>query len=129
MEKVLEKKILIIDDSEEDREIMMRFLSKAGYKNLCFACNGVEGIGLAKKELPDLIILDIVMPQKDGAQVAKLLAQDTVTRNIPIIFVTSLVREGETQGGATRVFGKPFQPEELMKKIEKTFAELPEDAE
>lgn len=128
MENVLEKKILIIDDSEADQEIMRRFLSKMGYRNLFTTSSGTDGIHLARTEKPDLIILDIVMPQKDGAQVAKLLAQDTVTRNIPIIFVTSLVRDGEMQGGSTRVFGKPFNIEELAKKIEKIFKEMPEDA-
>jgi CheY-like chemotaxis protein len=128
MQNVLEKKILIIDDSEADQEIMKRFLSKTGYQNIFTASNAADGIHLARTEKPALIILDIVMPQKDGAQTAKLLSQDSVTKDIPIIFVTSLVRDGEMQGGSTRVFGKPFNIEELAKKIEKVFSEMPEDA-
>ena len=123
MEKTMAKKILVIDDNEEDREIMKRFLRKAGYANLSFAQNGTEGIQLARQEKPDLIILDIVMPQKDGTQVARLLGQDATTHNIPIIFVTSLVRDGENQGGATRVFGKPFNAMAFLEKVGEVLSE------
>lgn len=115
----MDKKILIIDDSDDDREIMKRFLEKAGYRNLLFASDGLEGAALARREKPDLVILDIVMPKKEGPEVADALRKDPVTRNIPVLFVTSLVRPGENQGGSTRVFSKPFDESGLLEKLKK----------
>ena len=114
----MEKKILVIDDNPDDREIMERFLTKAGFKQLSFAENGLEGAHKARAERPDLIIMDIVMPQKNGPDTAELLRQDSLTSRIPVIFVTSLVRPGESQGGMTRVFAKPFDNSAILNKIQ-----------
>lgn len=66
-----DKKVLIIDDSEQDRKILTRFLKKAGYENIVFAGHGEEGVRKAKEEEPYLIVLDTVLPDIVGFEVCK----------------------------------------------------------
>ena len=89
------KKILIIDDSEQDQKIIKWILVKGGYEDLIFAGSGEEGVALARKEKPDLIITDLMMPKTSGAEVNNILKRDASTRNIPILFNTSLVDPAE----------------------------------
>ena len=118
------KKILVIDDSPTERHFLTEILSKNNYQVIT-AVNGEEGIEKARKELPDLILMDVVMPGLNGYQATRTLTRDEQTKHIPIIVCTSKGQEtdkiwGLRQGAADYVV-KPVNPEELLKKI----AELP----
>ena len=67
----MEKKILIIDDNEQDRKIMQRFLNKAGYEEILMAETGEEGVKKAESEKPDLVIIDTMLPGIDGFEVCR----------------------------------------------------------
>ena len=117
------KKILVVDDERDVLTVLERRLSKAGY-DVVKAQNGTEALKLAKSEFPDLILLDILMPDINGADVAAVLKKDPLTQKIPIIFLTCLyTRADETQQGhevAGNFFiAKPFNPDELLTEIKK----------
>jgi len=117
------KKILVIDDNADFCEITRLYLHHTWRYRVLTAQNGREGIDLAKKHKPDVILLDIKMPVMDGGKVAEFLMEDSSTSNIPIIFLTGLVMQDEVKerGGfiAGRPFvAKPFRLEELTERIE-----------
>lgn len=109
---VAQQKILIIDDTPANIQIMHTVLGNA-YSTF-FATSGREGITLAQKELPDLILLDIMMPGMDGYAVCRELKADPLTGQIPIIFITAMTHiEDEMKGlelGAIDYITKPFSP-------------------
>lgn len=114
------KKILVIDDSPTERHFLTEILSKNNYQVIT-AVNGEEGVEKARKELPDLILMDVVMPGLNGYQATRTLTRDEQTKHIPIIVCTSKGQEtdkiwGLRQGAADYVV-KPVNPEELLKKI------------
>jgi CheY-like chemotaxis protein len=106
------QKILIIDDTPANIQILHAVLGDA--YNTFFATNGRDGIAMARKELPDLILLDIMMPGMDGYAVCAELKGDPLTGPIPIIFITAMSTvEDETKGlelGAIDYITKPFSP-------------------
>ena len=116
------KKILIADDEAHILTLLEARLSKAGY-SVIKAATGIEAVALAKKELPALIISDILMPDIDGGEVSKILESDPATKDIPIIFLTALLRK-EEEKGREKVSGryfiaKPFDAVELLRVVEK----------
>lgn len=115
------KKILIIEDEKSVLNNIQTLLEEEGYLPLT-AADGEKGIEIAKKELPDLIICDIMMPKKDGYAVLQELAEDKSTKGIPFIFLTAKVehidlRKGMELGADDYLF-KPFKLDELLKSIE-----------
>lgn len=112
--------ILIIDDSPTNIEVLSSTLTNAGYKVLT-EVNGLSGIDKVKRNPPDLILLDIMMPQLDGFETCRLLQADPSTKDIPIIFITSLSDvEEKIKGlylGAVDYITKPFQPEEVLARV------------
>ena len=92
------------------------------------AKNGQSAIRIAKKQLPDVILLDILMPEMDGYEVLSFLKSDEETRNIPVIFVTGLINpEDEKKGldmGAADYISKPFDAENVRMKIQKQIEKL-----
>jgi len=89
------------------------------------AASGEEGLALAKKLQPDLILLDIMMPDMSGPEVAEELLLDSRTKDIPIVFVTALVRKDEVKKeaglmGGREFIAKPVSREELIRRIETT---------
>jgi twitching motility two-component system response regulator PilH len=87
------KKILIVDDSATDRQFLLEVLSKQGYQCVT-AQNGDEGIAKSKSELPDLILMDIIMPGTDGFKATRSITRDEATKHIPVIPpLTSTIRE------------------------------------
>ncbi len=116
-------KILMIDD-EEDLAFFVRVnLEKTGKFTVLTATRGLEGIKLAKSEKPDLILLDLVMPEMDGGQVAAQLLANTSTKNIPIIFLTALAEKEQVEAYEGKIGGrdyiaKPVTSEELIVRIE-----------
>ncbi len=117
------KKILIIDDEEDICRFTKRLLERSGKFTAEVTLDSKEGIRLAKSDKPDLILLDINMPILDGGAVAQELAEDESTRQIPIVFITGLMRKEELdkEGRVNKHYflPKPISPDDLFDKIEK----------
>jgi CheY-like chemotaxis protein len=111
------KKILLIDDNEQELMILKRLLNQAGYENLVFADGGDEGIEKAKAEKPDLIVLDINMPKRIGIEISQIIKQDPTIKNIPIIYYTNLILPHEQYAGANDVFPKASCSNEIIVRI------------
>ena len=115
------KKILIADDEEIIRKTVERSLAGQPFE-LIYAFDGVEALKKAGQEKPDLILLDIQMPHKDGRQVIQALRQAVETKSIPVIMLTAL---GDTldkiagfELGADDYITKPFDPKVLLRRIQ-----------
>lgn len=112
--------ILIVDDTPANLRLLSHVLSKKGYGYI-EALNGKEAVKLAREKKPDLILLDIMMPEMNGYEVIKELKADDFTKDIPIIFLSSLTDtddkiEGFKSGGVDYIT-KPFQKEETLARI------------
>src|SRR5512139_2863016 len=123
------KKILIVDDERDIVRAVMIRLQSRGYEVVA-AFDGAQGVFMAHKEKPDLIILDIRMPAGDGFSVAQRLKRSIHTFTIPIIFLTgSPEKNAEEKAmalGARFYIKKPYDPEELLDAIKRA---LEEDSE
>ena len=121
------KNILIIEDNEDIRENVAEILSLSDYKVIT-ATNGKDGIETAQKNLPDLIICDIMMPGVDGYGVLHVLHKLPETQNIPFIFLTSKSERSDFRAamelGADDYITKPFSGNELLNAIESRFKKL-----
>jgi len=119
---MMQKKVLIVDDEEDVLRVVGRRLSDAGYA-VIQASNGKEAILLAKKQQPNLIILDIIMPEMDGGEAAQILKSDPLTKNIPILFLTCLLTKEEEKTekiiAGSYFIAKPYNPEELMREVKR----------
>ena len=115
-------KVLIIDDEEDIRRFAAVSLSKLGGMTVLEAASGPEGITKARTELPDAILLDVMMPLIDGPATLQSLKNDPVTAKIPVIFLTAKAMDDELtrlkELGAAGVLVKPFDPVELPKQVE-----------
>jgi len=113
------KKILLIDDDKENLNLLARMLQPL-FQPLT-ASSGREGIQLAVREQPDLVLLDVNMPEMDGFEVCTKLREQPATRNIPIIMLTTVTGlDSRVKGlelGADDYIGKPFQSKELIARI------------
>ncbi|PIW69168.1 MAG: response regulator [Ignavibacteriales bacterium CG12_big_fil_rev_8_21_14_0_65_30_8] len=113
-------KILIIDDLKENVFMLQHRLEKENYV-IISANNGEKGIEIAKQEEPDLILLDIMMPGKNGIEVCKELLEMESTKNIPIIMVTAKVGADDIkiglEAGAFDYIKKPFNQIELLARV------------
>jgi len=119
------KKILIIDDEPQILMLSGIRLKANGYA-VVTASSGEEGLKMAKKELPDLVLLDQIMPDLDGMDVLNRLKKDSVTKYIPVLMFTAdtkgvKIGEVQIQGAADCLF-KPFSPEELLTKIKEVLS-------
>ena len=123
------KKVLIIDDEQDSIEYSSTILKKEGISSI-FATNGQEGLDKAKKEKPDLILLDIQMPKMDGMEVFENLCRDDTTKGIPVIMITGIREKVGIDFKAKdleKLFGvkprgyleKPVVPKELLKLVKK----------
>ncbi|MEW6100858.1 MAG: response regulator [Candidatus Omnitrophota bacterium] len=117
------KKILVVDDEKEIRELIKEKLSKSDF-NILTASNGKEAVEICKAEQPDLVLLDVAMPQMDGYQACQKLRDEKKTRNIPVLFLTGKdlapesVLERCNTLSASGFVSKLSTLEELLKKIE-----------
>lgn len=113
-------KILVVDDSPTERHVLVELLTQNGYQVIT-AENGEAGIEVAKAELPDLILMDVVMPGLNGYQATRTLTRDEKTKNIPVIVCTSKSQETDKiwglRQGAQDYMTKPINAEELLAKI------------
>jgi len=115
------KKILIVDDEPQLVEMVKMRLEASGYE-IISAHDGQEGLDKAKKEKPDLIILDLMLPKIDGYKVCRMLKFDEKYKKIPIILFSARAQEedkkmGEEVGADTYIT-KPFDPKVLLGKIQ-----------
>ena len=116
------KKILIIEDNERNRAILRDILVFSGYEVL-EAATGREGIELARKEIPALVLLDIQMPGMDGYEVGRTLKGDAKTSGIIVVAVTSYAMEGDKDKilatGIDDYVSKPYDVMELLELVKK----------
>ena len=102
------RKVLCVDDSAADLSALRKILNDANI-NVVFATNGKDAIQYARAEMPDLIFLDIVMPDMDGFKVMRELQKDPSTRDIPVVFVSSKSQKAD-QAWAKMQGGRGFVP-------------------
>lgn len=115
------KKILIVDD-EQDIVESLKFVLEASNFTCYTADNGEDGLRMAKEIVPDLIILDVMMPKINGYKISRLLKYDAKYKNIPILMVTARSQEEDKligeETGADEYITKPFELDEVVKKVE-----------
>ena len=100
-------KILVVDDEEKFTKLYSTILMKEGYEVLT-ASGAQKGFDLAVAARPNLILLDIMMPSVDGAEALETLSEDARTKHIPVIFLTSLIKEGEADDAQGEVGGREY---------------------
>lgn len=135
------KKVLVVDDNPTMQKITERLLTRNGYKTV--ACwYGEECVNRAKAERPDVIIMDVILPDGDGKEFAKQLMEDKRTKDIPIIFATNTVDLEDDKGYEVfningvlyRAFAKPLHNQKVVSVIRKEInrkkfgGELPKEA-
>lgn len=115
-------KVMVVDDSATERHVLGAILGKKGYQ-VVFAVNGEQAVENSKLELPDLILMDVVMPGLNGFQATKVITRDPATQHIPIIICTTKGQETDKiwgiRQGAKDYITKPISPAELLEKIAK----------
>jgi twitching motility two-component system response regulator PilH len=114
------RKILIVDDSPTERHVLNDMLTNAGYEVIA-SDNGEDAIVRAKRERPDAILMDIVMPGLNGFQATRAISRDPETKAIPIIICTSKAQETDKiwglRQGARNYVVKPINRDDLLAKI------------
>ena len=113
-------RILIVDDSPSQLLGLKRVVEKLGHEALT-AEDGAAGVEAAKRELPDLILMDVVMPNLNGFQATRTISKDPTTAHIPVVLVTTKDQETDKvwgmRQGAKDYVTKPVDGAELLKKI------------
>ncbi len=114
------QKILIVDDSLSQRVVLSAILAEQGYE-IVTANDGEEAVVKAKSEMPDLIVMDVVMPKLNGFQATRAITTDETTWHIPIILLTSKDMESDRvwgmRQGATAFLHKPVDPDALLAMV------------
>ena len=120
------KKILLVEDNEMNRDMLSRRLTKRGF-NVVIAVDGREGIDLATKEIPDVILMDMSLPEVDGWEATKRIKANDATKRIPLIALTAHAmagdREKALQAGCDDYDTKPIDFQRLLEKIEKALGQ------
>lgn len=119
------KKILFIEDEFSLQKTLGEFLRKEGYEVIS-ALDGESGLRMAKDKLPDLILLDLILPKKHGLEVLKELKEDKKTKEIPVIILTNLesiedVQKAIELGATTYLVKANYSLEEVAEKIKEQF--------
>lgn len=114
------RKVLIVDDSPVDVQNLSRILQDAG-DIVVVANSGTEAVAIAKREMPQLIMMDVNMPGVDGFSAVRQLMQDPATKGIPVVFVTSKDQKADRvfaqMLGAKGYVTKPYTPEQILDAI------------
>ena len=118
----MKPKILVVDDEPDALEVLGYKLREAGYTPV-FAQDGVKALAAVRAERPDLIVLDLMLPELDGTEVCKILRRDPATVAIPIVMLTAKAAEMDRviglELGADDYVTKPYSPRELVLRIKK----------
>ncbi len=113
-------KVLLVDDSPTDLAKLKSIVTDAGCLVLT-ASNGREALEKAKAERPDVIFLDIIMPEMDGFEACRRLRQDSTTKDIPIVFVTSKNQKADwvwaQMQGAKALLAKPYTKDQIIEQL------------
>jgi two-component system, cell cycle response regulator DivK len=116
----MSKRILVVEDQEDNRQILRDLLGSVGYE-MIEANDGEAGVAAAKKERPDLILMDIQLPILDGYEATRRIKADAELKNIPVIVVTSYALSGDEvkarAAGCDAYVTKPYSPRLLLAKI------------
>ena len=113
-------KILVVDDSPTQLTNLVKIVEAHGHTTVT-ATNGLEGVEAAKAEMPDLILMDVVMPELNGFQATRKITKDPATQHIPVVIVTTKDQDtdrvwGERQGASGYIV-KPAQEAEVIAKV------------
>ncbi|MEC4687765.1 MAG: response regulator [Nitrospirota bacterium] len=116
----MSKRILVVEDQDDNRRILRDLLTSAGYE-MVEAVTGKEGVAMAEAHRPDLILMDIQLPELDGYEATRRIKADPALQPIPIIAVTSYALSGDDtlayEAGCVGYITKPFSPRQLLAKI------------
>ena len=119
-------KLLIVEDNEMNWDMLSRRLIRAGYETVV-ATDGIQGIGMAQTELPDVILMDLTLPVMSGTDAVRRLKQDSQTRSIPVIALTAHAlatdRDEAMGAGCDDYDTKPIDLPRLLQKIERLLVE------
>jgi two-component system phosphate regulon response regulator PhoB len=125
------KHILIVDDEEDILELVRYNLEKSMYACTC-AATGTQAVRVARSLMPDLVLLDLMLPGLDGFEVCSLLRNDAKTRHIPIIMLTAKGSESDVvrglEMGADDYITKPFSPKVLVARVSAVLRRNPKNA-
>ena len=118
------KKILAVDDERHILRLVQINLEKAGYEVLT-GSNGREAVEMVRAHNPDLVVMDVMMPEMDGFEALQTLKHDPATANIPVIMLTAKAQDADVfhgwQSGADLYLTKPFNPMELLTFVKRIF--------
>ena len=121
------KTILVVDDERHIVRLVQVNLERAGYE-VTTAYDGVEALEAVNVELPDMIILDVMMPRMDGFEALKKLRADDKTKDIPVIMLTAKAQDADIfkgwSSGVDSYLTKPFNPRELLAFVDRIFQSL-----
>lgn len=126
MDETISKTILCVEDEPEMIDLIQLILSRKGY-NVKGATGGVEGIKLIRELRPDLVLLDLMMPDMDGWEVYQQMKSDQTLRDIPVIVVTAKAQNIDKVLGlhiakVDDYIAKPFSPQELMDSVDQVLS-------
>ena len=113
--------VLVADDEEDIRSLVSVRLKRAGY-DVITAADGEEALLLVTARLPDLVVLDMMMPKATGLEVARNMREQAATKDIPIILLTARAQEADVvsgfEAGADDYMKKPFSPHDLQARVQ-----------
>ena len=122
-----EKMILVVDDEEELLELISDTLSAQGYE-VTTGVTAEEAVNKAKALIPDLLLIDIILPDMEGPEAVRILSENPATSNIPTIFLSGIITRDNDENATTEVrvggrlytaLSKPFSSQELMVEVRK----------
>jgi DNA-binding response OmpR family regulator len=120
--------VLVADDEEDIRALVAFRLQRAGYEVIT-AADGAEALTLATTRLPDLIVLDMMMPKATGLEVTRSLRAQDSTKEIPVILLTARAQEADVasgfEAGADDYVKKPFSPMDLQQRVQSLLGRKP----
>ncbi len=116
----MSKRILVVEDTADNRQILRDLLTSAGFE-LIEAGDGETGIGLAATHRPDLILMDIQLPEVSGLEVTKWLKEDDQLKSIPVVAVTAFAMKGDEErireGGCEAYLSKPISVAKFLETV------------
>ena len=122
----MSNRILVIEDNEDNRQIIRDLLDSLGYE-LIEAVDGEQGVAMAQSHRPDLILMDIQLPEMDGYEATRRIRAVPELKAVPVIAVTSYALSGDEakarDAGCDGYVAKPFSPRELLAKIREFLAD------